>query len=229
MAKAKQYSASNAVAAEPLCYPPFWFDRPVAPRFVRIALLTFAEKPMKSYSNATVSTFACWSVAVVVAWTTLGCKPEEERQKEIAAAAAQQAAPAAPTMQDRVAGVGVGVQGRSLEGGSDYNPAKMVSGPAAAYFRTKEKIVFEIQVPHTLNAFVALNGRHPKSHEEYMREIIGTQIKLPKLPDGMVYRYHPESQELWVEADKPTDVGASEGSSSPGLPGAGDPGAGDGE
>ncbi len=103
----------------------------------------------------------------------------------------------------------MGVQGRSLEGGSEYNPATFVSGPAAAYFRTKEKIVFEIQIPHTLNAFVALNGRHPKSHEEYMREIIGTDIKLPKLPEGMVYRYHPESQELWVESEKKDDSSAA--------------------
>jgi hypothetical protein len=168
---------------------------------------------MRSTSNLTSRKLAAWSMAAMAASTTFGCKPEEERQKEIAAQTAQQAAPVSPPMQDRVAGVGVGVQGRSLEGGSDYNPAKMVSGPAAAYFRTKEKIVFEIQVPHTLNAFVALHGRHPKSHEEYMREIIGTQIKLPKLPEGMVYRYHPETQDLWVESDKPAEAGAAGGSS----------------
>jgi len=191
---------------------------------------------MGSTSNLTLRKLAPWSMAAMAAWTTVGCKPEEERQQEIAAQAAQQAAPASPPMQDRVAGVGVGVQGRSLEGGSDYNPAKMVSGPAAAYFRTKEKIVFEIQVPHTLNAFVALNGRHPKSHEEYMREIIGTQIKLPKLPDGMVYRYHPETQDLWVESEKPADVQATGSSSennpalptNPGSDAAGSPVAGDG-
>lgn len=140
----------------------------------------------------------------------LGCKPQEEIEREMAAkAAANAAAEAKPAMPDQKAGVGVGVKGRSLEGGSEYNPATFVSGPAAAYFRTKEKIVFEIQIPHTLNAFVALNGRHPKSHEEYMREIIGTQIKLPKLPEGMIYRYHPDSQELWVESEKKDDATSS--------------------
>lgn len=142
-----------------------------------------------------------WLAAAVC--VAVGCKPQEEVDREIAArAAAKAAAESKPVMADQKAGVGVGVQGRSLEGGSQYNPATFVSGPAAAYFRTKEKIVFEIQIPHTLNAFVALNGRHPKSHDEYMREIIGTQIKLPKLPEGMVYRYHPEEKELWVEAEK---------------------------
>jgi hypothetical protein len=140
----------------------------------------------------------------------VGCKPQEEVDREASArSAANAAATERPTMPDQKAGVGVGVQGRSLEGGSEYNPATFVSGPAAAYFRTKEKIVFEIQIPHTLNAFVALNGRHPKSHEEYMREIIGTDIKLPKLPEGMVYRYHPESQELWVESEKKDDSSAA--------------------
>lgn len=140
-----------------------------------------------------------------------GCKPEEEVNQQLAAqAAAKAAAEEKPEIPDQKAGVGVGAQGRSLEGGSEYNPATFVSGPAAAYFRTKEKIVFEIQIPHTLNAFVALNGRHPKSHEEYMREIIGTQIKLPKLPEGKVYRYHPESQELWVESEKKEGEGATE-------------------
>jgi hypothetical protein len=147
---------------------------------------------------------SCWFVGFS------GCKPQEDVDRDAAARAAAKArGPEVPAIPDQKAGVGVGVQGRSLEGGSEYNPATFVSGPAAAYFRTKEKIVFEIQIPHTLNAFVALNGRHPKSHEEYMREIIGTQIQLPKLPAGMVYRYHPDSQELWVESEKKEDSNAA--------------------
>jgi hypothetical protein len=76
----------------------------------------------------------------------------------------------------------------------------LITGPAQAFFKTKEKIVFEIQLPSTLNAFKALNGRNPKSHEEYMETIKG--IKLPQLPVGMIYRYHPDTDELWVEAEK---------------------------
>ncbi len=157
--------------------------------------------------------FRAWLVCTVgMSLAVLaGCKPEEEVNQQLAAqAAAKAAAEEKPEIPDQKAGVGVGAQGRSLEGGSEYNPATFVSGPAAAYFRTKEKIVFEIQIPHTLNAFVALNGRHPKSHEEYMREIIGTQIKLPKLPEGKVYRYRPETQELWVESEKKEGEGAAE-------------------
>jgi hypothetical protein len=157
--------------------------------------------PHQAISKRVLSTLLCM-IALV-----LGCKPQEEVDRESAErATANAAANRKPIMADQVAGVGVGAQGRSLEGGSEYNPATFVSGPAAAYFRTKEKIVFEIQIPHTLNAFVALNGRHPQSHEEYMREIVGTDIKLPRLPEGMVYRYHPDSQELWVEKEKKDDA-----------------------
>jgi hypothetical protein len=155
--------------------------------------------------------------------TSSGCKPEEELQKELVARDAEKAAAEAkPAIPDQKAGVGVGVKGRSLEGGSEYNPATFVSGPAAAYFRVKEKVVFEIQIPHTLNAFVALNGRHPKSHEEYMREIIGNQIKLPKLPDGMVYRYRPEEKELWVEAANQSDTASDASIPESPAPGTGD-------
>jgi hypothetical protein len=163
--------------------------------------MALANLPSNLKRSATFHRWS-WLVFGSIAVSAWGCKPEEVRQQEIAAEqAAAKAAAAQPAMQNQVAGVGVGVQGRSLEGGSDYNPAKFVSGPAAAYFRTKEKIVFDIQIPHTLNAFQALHGRFPKSHEEYMREIVGTQIKLPKLPAGMAYRYHPETNELWVEAE----------------------------
>jgi len=161
----------------------------------------------------------CIVAGFLIAVCGVGCKPEAEREREATErAAASAAAEATPPIANQKAGVGVGVQGRSLEGGSESNPATLISGPAAAYFRTKEKIVFEIQIPSTLNLFVASNGRHPKSHEEYMREIIGTQIKLPKLPKGMVYRYRPDSQELWVEAEAgpgPDEPGTASGQASP--------------
>ena len=133
-----------------------------------------------------------------------GCMPKEEVERELAQQAAEKAAAERQTLPpDRVAGAGVGIQGRSLEGGSEYNPATFVSGPAAAYFRAKEKIVFEIQIPQAVNLYVAQHGRHPRSHEEFMREIVeSNRIPLPKLPEGMVYRYHTDTNELWTEAEK---------------------------
>jgi hypothetical protein len=136
----------------------------------------------------------------------VGCKPEEQVQRDLAAQkAAQEAAAnaAVPPQQAQKAGVGVGEKGRSLEGGSENNPATIISGPAAAYFRTKEKIVFEIQIPQAMNLYMAEKGRNPRNHDEFMRDIIDlNRIPLPKLPSGMVYRYDSEKGELWVIPEK---------------------------
>jgi hypothetical protein len=136
-----------------------------------------------------------------------GCKPEADVQRDIAAQeAAQKAAAAAAAEESLVAqkaGVGVGVKGRSLEGSSESNPATLISAPAAAYFRTKEKIAFEIQIPQALNLYMAEKGRNPRNHDEFMRDIIdANRIVLPKLPTGMVYRYDSEKGELWVIPEK---------------------------
>jgi len=141
-------------------------------------------------------------LAGVVLSSQFGCKPEQEVQKDLAAqkqAQADAAAAAEPPRVAQKAGVGVGSKGRSLDGGSENNPATIISGPAAAYFRTKEKIVFEIQVPQAMNLYMAEKGRNPRNHEEFMRDIVEfNRIPLPKLPTGMVYRYDSEKAELWV-------------------------------
>jgi hypothetical protein len=135
-----------------------------------------------------------------------GCKPEQDVQRDLAAQKAAQAAAAAAAeqpQQAQKAGVGVGAQGRSLEGGSENNPATIISAPAATYFRTKEKIVFEIQVPQALNLYMAEKGRNPRNHDEFMRDIVEfNRIPLPKLPAGMVYRFDSEKGELWVIPEK---------------------------
>jgi hypothetical protein len=70
-------------------------------------------------------------------------------------------------------------------------------------FTTKEKIAFEILIPQAMGIFEASNGRKPESNEEFMEKIIKQQqIALPKLPEGQVYRYHPDDAQLWVEASE---------------------------
>jgi len=137
--------------------------------------------------------FGCVAISVV------GCKPEADRIRDEEAAAAVVPAQE-PQMQNQVAKAGVGVQGNSLDGIQGNDVRMPVAGPVKSYFQVKERMVFEIQLPKTEGLFKAEHGRNPKSHEEYMEKIVG-QIKLPKLVDGMVYRYHPENNELWVEAE----------------------------
>lgn len=133
-----------------------------------------------------------------VVFAVAGCKPEADRIRDNEAAAA---APAQePPMQNQVAKAGVGVKGNSLDSIQGNDPRMLLAGPVKTFFQVKERIVFDMQLKPMENTFNALNGRNPKSHEEYMKEVVG-QIKLPTLPDGMVYRYHPETNELWVEAE----------------------------
>ncbi len=137
---------------------------------------------------------------IVLILPFLGCKPEEERNREMKAAEAV-LPPQEPEMPDQVAKAGVGVKGNSLDDINGDDPRMLIAGPAKALFQAREKIVFEIQLPQSANLFNALNSRNPKTHEEYMKEVVGP-IQLPQLPNGMVYKYHPDTNELWVEKEK---------------------------
>lgn len=129
-------------------------------------------------------------------WST-GCIEMQEP-----ANAPQQAAQEQPPMEAQVAKVGVGVKGQSLQEGGENDPRRIITGPAIAYFNTKQKIVFEIQIPHAMNLYEAEKGRYPRSHQQFMDEIINVnKIPLPELPKGMIYRYHPDDHQLWVEPE----------------------------
>jgi len=90
---------------------------------------------------------------------------------------------------------GVGVKGRSL----DQHAGVLVT-PAKAYFSVRERAVFDIQIPEAIKLFKATNGNGPKTHEEFMAQIVdANQIHLPELPAGQKYVYDPEKEELQVE------------------------------
>jgi hypothetical protein len=90
--------------------------------------------------------------------------------------------------------VGVGAQGRSLD-----NESGIIVTPAKTYFTVREKAVFQIQIPQALQLFQGLEGRKPKSHDEFMSRIVeANNIQLPRLPDGQRYEYDPQSGELMV-------------------------------
>ncbi len=135
-------------------------------------------------------------VFLCVVVPVFGCKPEADRNRDMEAAAVP--LPPTPQTPDEIAKVGVGVQGSSLDSIKGNDPRMLIVGPAQAYFKTKERIVFDIELPRSAQLFNALQGRDPKTHDEYMREVVG-KIQLPKLPDGKVYKYHPDTNDLWVE------------------------------
>jgi hypothetical protein len=105
--------------------------------------------------------------------------------------------PAGPPVQRDVAGVGSGIKGRSLD---DKNVVGVIAEPARAFFRTKERLVFEIQVPHALELYEATEGQPLATHEEFMEKIIkANSIQLPQLPPGHRYVFDPEKKQLMVE------------------------------
>ncbi len=97
---------------------------------------------------------------------------------------------------DRVkADVGVAQAGRSLD---EYEG--MYVTPAKALFTVREKAVFQIQIPKAMQLYKGINGRNPKTHDEFMSQIIEANIiRLPELPPGDSYVYDPEKGELMVE------------------------------
>jgi hypothetical protein len=133
---------------------------------------------------------------------SIGCQPAdfivEKPAPAPAPAATTAAVPEVPAGIAQKAEVGVGIRGDSLR--KEEGVGKIIASSAVAYFNTKEKIVFEIHIPHALNLYKALEGNFPKTHEQFMNKIIKeNQIQLPELKPGMQYKYRPDLGELWVE------------------------------
>lgn len=147
--------------------------------------------------------FVCLVVVYLVA--NIGCKPQEQVDRERAEKAATQAPVTTPEPAAQKAEVGVGVKGDSLDSVDDNTPGGIIAAPVKAYFRTKERVVFDIQIPQMLQLYKALHGKGPQSHEAFMNEIAAQKIALPKLPAGMKYQYRVDVEELWVEPDKPAE------------------------
>ncbi len=106
-------------------------------------------------------------------------------------------APPAPPVAPQKAVAGVGKQGQILR--QHTGIAKIISGPALARFNLEQRAVLEFQIPPAIQQFKALEGRFPKSHEEFMEKIVeANRFVLPELPAGNVYRFNPELGELWV-------------------------------
>lgn len=90
------------------------------------------------------------------------------------------------------AAVGMGEKGR------DY-PLGPVSTPVASLWAVKEKLALGL-IEKAMNEFRAVEGRTPKSHEEFMEKIIkANDIRLPTLPPGHRYKYDPAQAQLMVE------------------------------
>jgi len=118
-----------------------------------------------------------------------GCASEADKPAETEDAVVD--SPAGEVIREPVA-TGMGKKG-------NYNPGP-VGTPLRSLVKTKEKIAFEIQIPQALELYKATNGEYPKTHEEFMKEIIEANgIELPELPEGHRYVYDPETHQFLNE------------------------------
>ena len=71
-------------------------------------------------------------------------------------------------------------------------------GGLEAYGPLAEKVT-KLAIDQHLNIFNATQGRFPKDHDEFMREIIKkNNLQLPKLPGGDTYEYDVANHKLVV-------------------------------
>jgi len=106
----------------------------------------------------------------------------------------QVAKPAAPPVEFKASEdhTQKGMKGAELGRGA-------ISTPAMVYLRIPDRLVFD-QVKHALNLYRATNGDLPKTHEDFLRDIItANNLVLPELPPGSRYIYRPEEGELMIE------------------------------
>jgi hypothetical protein len=88
---------------------------------------------------------------------------------------------------------------RKGQAAAEYKPG-LITTPAKAYLRVRDRIPFEIQIPSAMNLYKAEHDSFPKTQEQFMQDIIkANQIQLPELPPDSKYVYKPETGELMIE------------------------------
>ena len=102
----------------------------------------------------------------------------------------------APTEARKTAEVGDGKKGHYKE---KFGRMSIFDTTIGTMYRTKEKLTYNVLIPHAMDLYKATNGYFPKTHEEFKREILdANNIKLPELKEGCRYEYNPEKAVMEV-------------------------------
>ncbi len=115
------------------------------------------------------------------------------------------AAPAPPSAPAAAAPVQVTASDDATKKGiAGKNMGKgVLATPASVYLRIPDRAVF-MSVQHAMNLYKGEHEKLPKSHDDFMRDIIqANNINLPELPYGSKYVYVPEKEELMIEQNPP--------------------------
>jgi hypothetical protein len=80
--------------------------------------------------------------------------------------------------------------------------APKVSNPISGSLEILKTVQVQLptlQIEQALNIFNANEGRFPKSHDEFMTQVIApNNIRLPVLPDGLQYQYDVAGHRLVI-------------------------------
>lgn len=110
------------------------------------------------------------------------------------------AAPADPNDPTlKKAEVGAGRKGR------DYGGPGFITTPVEVYFRTGDRIAFEVHIPKNMELYKAQHeNKGPKTHEEFMQVIVKEGgVDLPELPADEEYLYDPKTEQLMIRRMQP--------------------------
>ncbi len=130
------------------------------------------------------------SISLLGLFAMSGCLPPPGEET----AADVQQPPKAPAEEVVQALPGVGKQGQIVGDGRGY-----LTTVAATLFKTKQRVVFDIQIPQAMQLYQAEHEHYPKTGEEFFSVIIDfNNIALPELPEGHTYVYDPEQGQLMV-------------------------------
>ena len=103
--------------------------------------------------------------------------------------------PPPPAEGRKQAEVGDGRKGHYKE---QFGRMSVFDRTIGTMYRMQEKMDYQM-VTHAMNLYKATNGHAPKTHDEFMKEIIEfNKIKLPELKPNYRYEYNPEKEVLEV-------------------------------
>lgn len=122
----------------------------------------------------------------------------EEREAKQAAEDAAAAEAAAAAERDRLANEAPSeVSKEDFQKGSKIKSDGYLSSVARARQQVPERMQL-MMVTHALNLFYGLEGRYPKSQDEFMEKVVkANQIQLPELQEPYEYFYDVEKHELF--------------------------------
>jgi hypothetical protein len=123
----------------------------------------------------------------------------------LAAQAGRESNDSDPALPDTLAGTDNAMVDRSqlatvgpqdARRGSTITGGGIITEPLKQYFQIQHRLVY-INIQHAEQLYKGEHGRMPRTHDEYMQEIIErNEIALPELDAGWDYYYDAESEEL---------------------------------